>query len=154
MVLVTPLFWTFGSISIGVWVALRFSLYIPSDIDEQIFRALVGKISSPIALSAILFFIIGVIGLLFATPPEITAYDIYFLILFAYISIFFLLGLKRINIVWPGRKLGTFNELLDKLSLKDYKKRMASKIYEAYKESDNEDDRKKMAQYIANLILP
>lgn len=153
MVLVTPLFLTFGSISIGIWLALRFSVYIPTSKDEQFFRALIGKISYPVVLSAVLYFVIGVVGLLFQTPAGEITYEIFFLILFVYAFFFLYIGLKRINIVWPARKLSTFNELLDALNVEDYRKNMASKIYEAYKETESESDIKMIARYMANLLL-
>jgi len=153
MVLVAPVFLTFGSISIAIWLALRFSLNIPMDIDEDVFKALMTRISTPISLAVILYFAVGIAGLLIPSPSGITTYDVYFLVFFGYILPFLILGLRRVDAVWPGRKLSTFGELLHSMKMRDYKRIMAVKIYEAYKETNNLKDRKQIASYLASLLL-
>jgi hypothetical protein len=66
---------------------------------------------------------------------------------------FLILGLRRVDAVWPGRKLSTFGELLHSMKMRDYKRIMAVKIYEAYKETNNLKDRKQIASYLASLLL-
>jgi hypothetical protein len=153
MVLATPIFLTFGSISIGIWITLRFSFFIPKGIDDEIFKALKNRISEPISLAALLFFIIGVVGLMISLPPEFMFYEVFFFILFGYVLIFFWIGLRRIDQIWPGRKLGTFTELLEVSKLRDYEKRMARKVYEAYTETDKSEERRKIAIYLSELLL-
>ena len=159
MALLCPLFLTFGSISVGAWIALRFSLNIPTDVDEVIFKSLMNRISNPIAIATVFFFSVGGVALLYPTS-EFSGIDLYLAIIFMYILIFLMLGLRRINQIWPGRKLSTFTQLLDALKLKDHKRAkvrarhaMAVKIYEAYAETDEEDDRREIAEHLAELVL-
>lgn len=153
MVLATPIFLTFGSISIGAWIALRFSANIPTGIDEDIFKALMNRVSGPIRLAAILFFAIGIIGLWISLPADFTFYEVFFFILFGYVLLFFWIGLRRINVIWPGRRFNTFIELVNASKLKEYEKRIARKIYEAYLETTDPKDRKGIATYLVELLL-
>jgi len=153
MIGIAPIFLTFTAISIGLWASMRFSVFIPKNDDEEIFNSIIGRVSNLFMLSAIFFLIFGVFTLLIEVTPEgEMMFNMFFLVFFAYVCYFLLLGLKRLDKIWPGRRVGNFEQLLSYIKVDDYKRRMALKLYEAYIESEI-IDRKKIAKYITNLLI-
>lgn len=154
MVVIAPIFLTFTAISIGLWASMRFSIFIPKNDDEEIFNSIISKVSGLFWLSAIFYLISGVFALFMqVAPQDEMMFNTYFLIFFAYVSIILLMGLRRLDKIWPGRRANNFTDLLSYIKTEDYKQRMALKLYEAYIESDNIGERKRIAKYIANLLI-
>ena len=155
MISVAPLFLTFMAVSIGAWVSIRFSFFIPKNEDELLFDHIVRKLSRPFSISAIVFVVMGVASLVVpSTPDTELGYNILFLMFFAYVCLILLIdGFQRLDRIWPGRRCKNFSEFVFSAKLAAYERRMVEKLYEAYKETKNVEEREKIAEYTISTML-